>query len=65
MLPVGFLFDNGKEVRKLSNDERLQKIVVQPCYNSLIMYNSLSYRISHMWNQLPTITKSSTTLEQF
>jgi hypothetical protein len=39
--------------------------VVQPPYNSLVMHNSFLYKIAHMWNQLPAITKSSTTLAQF
>ena len=39
--------------------------VVQPPYNSLVMHNSFLYMIAHIWNQLPTVTKSSTTLAQF
>ena len=39
--------------------------VVQPPYNSLVMHNSYLYMIAHMWNQLPTVTKSSSTLAQF
>ena len=39
--------------------------VVQPPYNSLIMHNSYLYIIAHVWNQLPTVTKSSSTLGQF
>ena len=39
--------------------------VVQPSYNSLVMHNSFLCQIAHMWNQLPAITKSSTTLAQF
>ena len=38
--------------------------VVQPPYNSLVMHNSFLYMIAHIWNQLPTVTKSSTTLAQ-
>ena len=29
------------------------------------MHNSSLYKIAHMWNQLPAIIKSSTTLVQF
>ena len=39
--------------------------VVQPPYNSLVMHNSYLYMITHIWNQLPTVTKSSSTLAQF
>lgn len=39
--------------------------VVQPPYNSLVMHNSFPYKIAHMRNQLPAITKYSTTLAQF
>ena len=39
--------------------------VVQPPYNSLVMHNSYLYMIAHIWNQLPTVTKSSSTLAQF
>ena len=39
--------------------------VVQPPYNSLVMHNSYLYMIAHMWNQLPTVTKPSSTLAQF
>ena len=39
--------------------------VVQPPYNSLVMHNSYLYTIAHICNQLPAITKSSTTLPQF
>ena len=39
--------------------------VVQPPYNSLVMHNFFLYMIAHIWNQLPTVTKSSTTLAQF
>ena len=39
--------------------------VVQPQYNSLIIHNSYLYMIAHIWNQLPTVTKSSSTLAQF
>lgn len=39
--------------------------VVQPSYNSLVMHKSYLYLISHIWNQLPTVTKSSSTLAQF
>ena len=36
--------------------------VVQPPYNSLVMHNSFLYtHIAHIWNQLPTATKSSST----
>ena len=34
-------------------------------YNSLVMHNSFLYMTAHIWNQLPTVTKSSTTLAQF
>ena len=44
-------------------DSRLN--VVQPPYNSLVMHNSCIYMIAHIWNQLPTVTKSSSTLAQF
>ncbi|CAH3108182.1 unnamed protein product, partial [Pocillopora meandrina] len=37
----------------------------QPSYNSLVMHNSYLYMIAHMWNQLPAVTNSSTTLAQF
>ena len=37
--------------------------VVQPPYNSLVIHNL--YMIAHMWNQLPTVTKSWSTLAQF
>ena len=39
--------------------------VVQPPYNSPVMYNSYLYMIAHIWNQLPNDTKSSSTLAQF
>ena len=39
--------------------------VVQPPYNSLVMHNSYLYMIAHIWNQLPTATKSSSTSAQF
>ena len=40
--------------------------VVQPPYNSLVMHNSFLYtHIAHIWNLLPTATKSSSTLAQF
>ena len=39
--------------------------VVQPPYNSLVMHNSYLYMIAHIWNQLPTVIKSSSTLAQF
>ena len=39
--------------------------VVQPPYNSLVMYNSYFYMIAHIWYQLPTVTKFSSTLAQF
>ena len=39
--------------------------VVQPPYNSLVMSDSYFYMIAHMWNQLPTVTKSLSTLAQF
>ena len=39
--------------------------VVQPPYNNLIMHNSYLYMIAHIWNQLPTVTKSSSTWAQF
>ena len=39
--------------------------VVQPPYNSLVMHNSYLYMIAHIWNQLPTVTKSSSTSAQF
>ena len=39
--------------------------VVQPPYNSLVMLNSYFYMIAHMWNQLPAVIKTSTTLAQF
>ena len=39
--------------------------VVQPPYNSLVMHNSYLYITAHIWNQLPTVTKSSSTLAQF
>ena len=39
--------------------------VVQPPYNSLVMHNSYLYMIAHIWNQLPTVTESSSTLAQF
>ena len=39
--------------------------VEQPPYNGLVMHNSNLYMIAHMWNQLPAVTKSSTTLAQF
>ena len=39
--------------------------VMQPPYNSLVMHNSFLFTITHIWNQLPTVTKSSTTLAQF
>ena len=39
--------------------------VVQPPYNSLVMHNSYLYMIAHIWNQLPTVTKSPSTLAQF
>ena len=32
---------------------------------SLVMRSSFLYMIAHIWNQLPTVTKSSTTLAQF
>ena len=41
------------------------KYVVQPPYNSLVTLNSYFYMIAHMWNQLPAVTKTSTTLAQF
>ena len=34
-------------------------------YNSLVMHNSYIYMIAHIWNQLPTVTRSSSTLAQF
>ena len=37
--------------------------VVQPPYNSLVIHNL--YMIAHMWNPLPTVTKSWSTLAQF
>ena len=36
----------------------------QPPYNSLVMHISYLYMIAHMWNPLPAVTKSSTTLAQ-
>ena len=39
--------------------------VVQLPYNSLVMRNSYLYMIAQIWNQLPTVTKSSSTLAQF
>ena len=39
--------------------------VVQSPYNSLIMHNSCLYMITHIWNQLPAVIKSSSTLAQF
>ena len=39
--------------------------VVQPPYNSHVMHNSYLYMIAHIWSQLPTVTKSSSTLAQF
>ena len=36
--------------------------VEQPPCNSLVMHNSYFSMIAHMWNQLPAVTKSSTTL---
>ena len=39
--------------------------VVQPPYNDLVMHNSYLYMIAHVWNQLPTVTKSSSTIAQF
>ena len=39
--------------------------VLQPPYNCLIMHNSYLYMIAHIWNQLPTVAKSSSTLAQF
>ena len=39
--------------------------VVQPPYNSLVMHNSYLYMIAHIRNQLPTVTKSSSTLAHF
>ena len=35
--------------------------VVQPPYDSLVMHNSYLYMIAHIWNQLPTVTKLSST----
>ena len=34
-------------------------------YNSLVMHNFYLYMIAHMWDQLPTVTKSSNALAQF
>ena len=39
--------------------------VLPPPYNSLVRHSSYLYRIAHMWNQFPAVTKSSTTLAQF
>ena len=39
--------------------------VVQPPYKSLVMHNSYLYMITHMWNQLLAVSKTSTTLAQF
>ena len=39
--------------------------VAQESYNSSYLHNSYTHTISRIWNQLPTITKSSTTLSQF
>ena len=35
--------------------------VVQPPYNIRVIHNSYLYMIAHIWNQLPTVTKSSST----
>ena len=40
-------------------------LVKKPPYNGLVMHSSNLYMIAHMWNQLPAVTKSSTTLAQF
>ena len=35
--------------------------VLQPPYNSLVMHKSYLYMIAHIWNQLPTVSKSLST----
>ena len=39
--------------------------VAQESYNTSYLNNSYTHTISRIWNQLPTLTKSSTTLSQF
>ena len=39
--------------------------VAQESYNTSYLHNSHTHTISRIWNQLPTLTKSSTTLSQF
>ena len=34
--------------------------VEQPSYSGLFYHNSFTYRIAHIWNQLPTSLKSTT-----
>ena len=39
--------------------------VEQPSYSGLFYHNSFTYRIAHIWNQLPTSLKSTTSLSEF
>ena len=39
--------------------------VAHESYNTSYLHNSYTHTISRIWNQLPTLTKSSTTLSQF
>ena len=39
--------------------------LTQPSYNSRYYYNSITYKASRLWNQLPLYTKRSTVLSEF
>ena len=39
--------------------------LVQPSYNNQYFHNSFTYKITHLWNKLPTYTKQSPNLNAF
>ena len=39
--------------------------LVQPSYNNKFYHNSFTYKLSHLWNKLPSDFKETTKLSEF